>query len=305
MCLHFSNVLFAFFCRCMQVPDLCILRLNEIAAWTRFVLISEVPDNASANFKKLAYSAKQLGLRVFMAFAGCGAHRVHRIIANTIDEDELVGNVYAVQLVCRIPSHYARIVRVLRAMVDDELVVIRGPPDPRWVQHTKAVFRHTMLRSRDFVRGRLDHGVSPLPSADDATLQARADMVCSILNYDCRLKRVGHCETGCCANRAEMVDKVATAILEAGLLMGHSNGPTSKNRWGSTLRVLGEECAGMMFHGILPRALRAAFVRWQDGDPGQNLQGDQDDEYRRMVQKKVFDCSPMLTIKKSPVGALA
>ena len=179
-----------------QVPDLCISKLNELSQSVRFVLVCEVPDHASANWRKIAFSATKFGPRVLFAPIGCGSHRVHRIIAITLKEDDWVGNIFAVQLVAQVPSHYSRLVRVLRELVEEELIVVLGPPDEAWVQHAKDIVDHTLLRTRNFIRGRLDGGASLFELRGDAELAARGEKLSRILNYDARINQIGHCCTG-------------------------------------------------------------------------------------------------------------
>ena len=179
-----------------QVPDLCISKLNELSQSVRFVFVCEVPDHASANRRKIAFSATKFGPRVLFAPIGCGAHRVHRIIAITLKEDDWVGNIFAVQLVAQVPSRYSRLVRVLRELVEEELIVVPGPPDEAWVHHAKDIVDHTLLRTRNFIRGRLDGGPSLFELRGDAELAARGEKLSRILNYDARINQIGHCCTG-------------------------------------------------------------------------------------------------------------
>jgi hypothetical protein len=196
--------------------------------------------------------------------------------------------------VAQIPSHYARLVRVLRDLVEEELLVFPGHPDESWAQHSKAIVEHTLLRTQTFIRGRLAGGVSLFRPARGEECAARSEKLCRILNYDARVNRIGHCCTGrdCCpGGRAESVEKVTAAIVESGLLLGCTNSRTSTTRWGSSLNTLSDECAGMLFHSILPRTMARAFSHYQAGDPGAQADDDDEEDYRKMVQRKVARAS--------------
>jgi hypothetical protein len=277
-----------------QVPDLSLPKLGELSQSVQFVLVNEVPDHAAANWRNIAYAASKMGPKVLFVPVGCGSHRIHRIISVTLKEDDLVGNIFAVQLVAQIPSHYARLVRVLRDLVEDELLVFPGHPDESWAQHSKAIVDHTFLRTQKFIRGRLDGGVSLFRPGGDKESEARSEKLCRILNYDARVNRIGHCCTGrdCCpGGRAESIEKVTAAIVESGLLLGCTNSRTSNNRWGSSLNTLSDECAGMLFHSILPRTMARAFIDYRAADPGVQEDNDDGEDYRKMIQRKVTRAS--------------
>ena len=181
------------------VPQLSVASLSELAKKLRFLLLNEVPDNATANVRKKAHTSTLLRPNMFYAPAGCAGHKCHRIMTNATNEDHVIGDVYAVDFVCHIPSHQNKILREFFKMVDDGLEVVDRPPIPEFVEHTKGILRHTVLRNVEFTRGRLD---ADLESILPGRLRDDADNMLSkaatFINGDPRLSTLCHFENGCC-----------------------------------------------------------------------------------------------------------
>ena len=141
---------------------------------------------------------ESLGPRTFYAPHGCDAHKAQRIMDKHVFQKSLHGDVHAVQIVCRHPPHYSRMLRDIHFIVREHLhVEYNLRPDPRWSAHMEALLSHTLYRTRDHVRGRLDLSMTSLkPAADDETLQARGDKLKAFLNGDPKSRDLVHYFTG-------------------------------------------------------------------------------------------------------------
>ena len=77
-------------------PELDLQHLHRLSIKLRFFIVSEVPDNISANFlKKKFYSPLLPHNCLYSALTGCDAHRLHRVIIDAIEEATLCGVVHA------------------------------------------------------------------------------------------------------------------------------------------------------------------------------------------------------------------
>ena len=131
------------------------------------------------------------------------------------------------------------------------------------------------------------------------------DALCAHFNGDIRVGHAQHVVDGCCVDRGETVEKIASAF-EGGLLAAISTCDPSKNRWGSCAKALGLQVAGHMLHNLLNRVLRATFPRWElpEGDGEDAAEDDQDSDYRKMLRNKAWRAThsrstPLTTLPSS------
>ena len=65
-----------------------------------------------------------------------------------------VGDIHAVHVIARSPSHLQGLFGVVQHIMDAELVVIPGePPDAQWREHIESVLQYTLLRPIELTRG--------------------------------------------------------------------------------------------------------------------------------------------------------
>eukprot|EP00959_Pyramimonas_sp_CCMP1952_P208891 4369402-Pyramimonas_sp.AAC.1 len=88
-----------------------------------------------------------------------------------------------------------------------------------------------------------------------------ASMALRFLNGDWKGRLTHYC-AGCCADGDAARANVASALSQ--IVFGFAGTEPSSSRWGSTTEALGEQCAGVLCHGVLPRVLNSAGARWKD-----------------------------------------
>jgi Ni/Co efflux regulator RcnB len=105
---------------------------------------------------------------------------------------------------------------------------------------------------------------------------------CSYINCDVRGQgQFIHYERACgkCNSFEDALQNFAASAIEAQACTN-----PSKNRWGTLHEALKEQAPGLMVLRSLPRSVRRAFGRWQDGDPG----ADDPEDYRQHMRCKCW-----------------
>jgi hypothetical protein len=77
------------------------------------------------------------------------------------------------------------------------------------------------------------------------------------------------------------------SLVECSVLLG-TGGLPAKNKWGSMSSALAEISLGVLIHAVLPRAFRAAFPSFDDGQLPQLDNDAVDEEYQVVVKRKVY-----------------
>ena len=261
--------------------------LARISAKVKLFVVSEVPDNVSANVRRKAYVASKLPMNcLYGCSMGCCAHRAHRIVSNSVDEAHIIGDIHAVSMICGVPRYRCTMLQLLHKMVDDELEVLDFQNE-RWAVHAESVVQHTLGREHHFVRGSRDVGAIASPPCESKALFERMAHVQRFLNGDWRCPHIQHVEKGCCPDRAAIVQNVSAAIANSGMIMGLNSELPSKNRWGSCSAHLSKQVCGHMCHNVLHRLLLATFPRWGVEGPDEEG-GRDDDDYRKMLRSKAW-----------------
>ena len=75
--------------------------------------------------------------------------------------------------------------------------------------------------------------------------------------------------------------------VECSVLLG-TGGLPAKNKWVSMSSALAEISLGVLIHAVLPRAFRAAFPSFDDGQLPQLDNDAVDEEYQVVVKRKVY-----------------
>jgi hypothetical protein len=215
----------------------------------------------------------------------CAAHSAHRVVATATKEDDIIGDIHAVQFTCSLTTQREASLMKFRALVYDELEIHHTPADPRWLLHTTRVIDAAVLRKRN-VLGCVSEGESFLVSPDYSTRLETRNKVLTFVNGDIRENRCQHHEVGCCssAEDPELAAKEGffAACVEANLFLGEEKIECRKNQWGTMDDALTKENASIMVHNILPRVLTSSIPNWEE------VGEEPAEEYRRMVRSKAW-----------------
>ena len=242
-------------------PGLDIDGLKDISARTSAFIVSEVPDHAPTNVRKVAATASSMPDRcLYDGDRYCAAHRVVRVVEHLVQGKHFIGDIHSIAVTCGVPRHHSLLMAQVRNIVARELEIL-PIGDPRWDEHRATVLNHTIGRQRVYSRTRtaVDNDDDQDRPCKDAH---RVRLIDTFLNGDWRLDKVQHVERGCCASWEDQVSNVTNAIVQGGLVGGLSSDRPSKNRWGTVAHHLAGQCLGHMAHNILGRALQAAFPKW-------------------------------------------
>ena len=276
------------------VPEFSVEAINQLCGHLKYVLVSECPDNHSGNRRKVYATAQRLTApNALVVPAACAVHQCNRIV-DSLDTD-LLGDVYAAKFVVHLSSYYSHLYRTLRQLVADELVIIpiantTAAERRTWRAHSQSVLDNTVMRKTLFTRGRLDEtGDSIGPAAREARAREQVDGLLAVCNGDIRQQKCVHIESGCCNDPAETKEKVFLALASCYLILGQSGLP-SRSKWGTMNTACAQIAAGVMVHGVLPRAFRRAFPTWESG-ARLDKEGEKEKEkeaFQRTVQRKVY-----------------
>lgn len=267
--------------------------LRLLADRLKLLTLSDIPDNAACMLRCKKFIASTLPANVLYTPHCCAVHLLQRTLCAAVDMRKLVGDVHATWVTLRHPTNITTFEKVVRDFVEDKLLVVAGaPPDGMWNLHARGVLSHTILRVLDHTAG----GIMKL-SLDDLDVERGADRMAMYDSdndeggdmeldgdgggrsgkYTARLRaasmslkflngdwsgRLTHYCTGCCAGENESKANVASALCQ--IAFGFAGTEPSSSRWGSTTEALAEQCAGVLCHGVLPRILDNAGVRWKD-----------------------------------------
>jgi hypothetical protein len=138
----------------MASQHLSVSALNELAQRLRVIILCEVPDNHTVNLRKKAYTATLLADNILMPPHNCCVHSLQRTLTSSFDMTKLAGDVHAVHMTTRNPGHAQRLAAAALALLDEEFLVLPGPPpNETWRATTEAIMQHTILRCVDITSG--------------------------------------------------------------------------------------------------------------------------------------------------------
>ena len=131
-----------------------ITQMRQRVAW---VWLNEVLDGASSCKRQQAYlvqALRRINLSNCLCTKGaCIIHKLHRVIVKGTRENDLIGNVHALQVVYGITSKRESMLLALKWVIGF-LDVVLGEPDPVCLAMQKELVDHTLLRGQKHVRGR-------------------------------------------------------------------------------------------------------------------------------------------------------
>ena len=272
--------------------------IKHLANDMEFILVSEVPDNCSANVLKKAKTIMEYEDldNVFYFQDACLVHKLNSILRHATAEHDLIGHLYAVACIANTPRYRAHLLKTLKAVVQEDMgeFYCLGvyPPSVAWVDDMESILCKTLLRT-DRVAG----GESPQEVNANNVPLARRDTVEKLkqfCNGNPNADRVAHyCTEACgCGSKEVAAEKVFATIVEA-KLVGPFHVP-AKNRWGSASLTLAQVAAGTMIHGLLPRV----FVRAFGGAQADNAEDDDEEDFRAANRRKLAKAMDFFTNKQ-------
>ena len=126
-----------------------------------------------------------------------------------------------------------------------------------------------------------------MPARSEARLREVSSKLTGLFNGDWRKPDIVHVETGCCNNLDETRRCMAQAVVEAGLLLGHSALP-AKSRWGTMTQSCAEISLCVLLHGILPRVFQRAFANASGSAADGPLDPEGGEDFQVGVRRKRF-----------------
>lgn len=196
----------------------------------------------------------------------CVSH-LCQLVNDTGNFKLLAGDVYAYEYVARFPSHQQALVHNVRRFFDEYLDIFDDGREPLAEDrdHLDKILEYTIKRHANHIRGRLQSCDSPEDALLDGKGVQAAEEVCArvraVFNGDVRSPRPQHVltpETKGMA-RADIVDLCTDVAIEAKLVPGLASEMPSANKWGSTMKSLERQVAGIMIHGVGPSSGQMTF----------------------------------------------
>ncbi len=278
-------------------PELSIEAVEELCRQLPWVFISETPDNAAPNKRKMWFTHTQLPGNALYIPGGCCVHHCYRIVSATIPRFgrfSLSGDVYALAFVTHVYGHFDRLSKALRRLLEVELDVkkpceVDDQELESWEQHNRALLSHTFMRSSLHTRARLD-GIddSFAPAQMQEQERATLEKVLVFLNGDARLGKVVHVCRGCCQSREESVEHLFSALMELDFLVARGGLP-AESRWGTVSGTNAKAALGIMLYKLLPRVWRLAFPDWDSGGAAlEEPVAAIDDDFHLTMKRKCF-----------------
>ena len=132
--------------------------IDNLSKWAEehdfWIILNDAPDNCTVNLRVQAFTAERLSLRVLFSPGGCVGHKIHRIVVMLTQENDLVGNIYALEFVYSIQQRRQQIWDALDAIIDEELIICPGSPCALALEASRELVDHTVLRFQRQIRSR-------------------------------------------------------------------------------------------------------------------------------------------------------
>ena len=134
--------------------------IDGVCRGVKSLIFVELPDAAKYVRKCTTVRCIRSPSNCFMPQTTCAVHRLHRIVVNSVDEDEAIGDTHAISFVAHQNQKRSDIRSAKDQLVREELIVIHGPPPAINLEQLDRVLDHTIGRREGIVRGRLVYGQS-------------------------------------------------------------------------------------------------------------------------------------------------
>ena len=216
----------------------------------------------------------------------CTAHIVHLIIDET---NQLVGDVYAMELVCRVPRHRNTLLANLRSYLQKHMRIVNDgrAPRPEDMRNVDAILEYTVRRHYRHIRARLASSNDPELALQPGKGEAEGEEACRrlrlVFNGDPSLPHPCHIRTHETKTMSddEIIDLALDALVRARVIPGLSSMLPSKSRWGSMMTALERQAGGFLLNNILGHVANETFRRWGSADAT-----DEADDFRAVLRRK-------------------
>lgn len=264
-----SNIWQALQALAPETDDAALVALSNRV---RIAILHDVADSCAANLRLIAFVASRLPSNMLHVHVPCVAHVVHLILTGSpsdcASESTAIGDVYAGELIGRIPTHHERMIANVKVWLERELVIHDDGRQPSEVDrcHFEGVLENTLLRYVNHVRGRLLQTDDPASTLSSPKVLQRLEDGCAKLkaffNGDLRLPYPQHivCDSTRGLSRPELVEMGTRAIIDSCLIPGLMSALPSKSRWGSMLECLQRQVAGCRRLHVVPSTHSVAPV---------------------------------------------
>ena len=244
------------------VPHFGVRGVTELCRDLKFVFCLEVPDAASSNIRKQEKVKAELPANAGFIASKCTGHQARRTIQGK--EKHVVGDVYAVCITCANIRHQNRIQSALWQLLENTQI-IPGDPPPAYREHNKSVLLHTLFRRGAFVKGEAD--VEKFGQDAEIALEGSPEAlkVLDAFNGDWTKQQVQIYLAGRALSAAEVRLLQFSACIQLDLLLGADTALPSIDDWFSVADAAGRVSAGILLHGLLPRAMHLGLPRWEGG----------------------------------------
>ena len=115
------------------VEDLSLDKLLELARHIKFIIVNEIPDQCSANVRKKAATISAL-LKIdnvfYNPFQCCMAHTLHRLMARSFREEDIIGDIHAIAYVMTLTPQRNAMLTAFRALLEEEAEFIEDEDPP-------------------------------------------------------------------------------------------------------------------------------------------------------------------------------
>jgi hypothetical protein len=234
-------------------PNLDRQSIHELSERVECFLMYECPDAVRSNGRTIKYTRIVLPDNCMHVGGKCSGHVGHLIVEDAIDEKALIGDVYALQFICHLASHFNTLVATAREFIFRHGERIPGAPPPEFATHTKAILKHTLRYYNDLIRARLDYGANisnpsegVKPGKSEGSLSAAEEQVLAKFNGDITRKTPEYYLDGRVVDDGIVADEQIAAALNAGFFQGEKDTMPHCNRWGSCMESTARIGGGVM-----------------------------------------------------------
>ena len=263
--------------------------MQQLCTTLFMVILHDVCDGCSANRRALAYRTLQMPKNCVHSQMLCGAHIVHLIIC---EEDQLIGDVYSLELLFRVPSHRNARVANVRRYLKEKLCTINDGRSPRAEdqRHLASILEYTVRRHYRHIRSRLGSSMDPDSALKPAAGEAEGEEACRrlelVFNGDPAMLKPCHVHTPETQHLTdeEIIDLALDALVRGRVIPGLTSMLPSKSRWGSMMTALERQAGGFLLNNVLGNVVRQTLRGFGPEHEAEEI----DDDFRAVLKRKAW-----------------